>query len=72
MEQSIYRNDNESNKIYNYRKDFILSNYEELNKSGCDLQCIIKYSKILANIKFKNCKYDQSIHTKLKDYILPL
>ena len=69
MEPNIYRNDNESDTIYNYRKNFILNNYEEFNKNGTDTNCVIKYSKILANIKFKNCKYDSNIYDKLKSYI---
>lgn len=69
MELNIYRYDNESDMIYNYRKTFILNNYEEFNKTGTDINCVIKYSKILANIKFKNCKYDSIIYNKLKSYL---
>ncbi len=69
MESNIYRYENESNIIYNYRKNFILNNLDEFNKNGTDLNCVIKYSKILANIKFKNCKYDSTIYNKLKSYL---
>lgn len=69
MENNIYRYENESDTIYNYRKQFVINNYDEFNKKGIDINCIIKYSKILANIKFKNCKYDSTIYNKLKDYI---
>ena len=69
MEPNIYRYETESDTIYNYRKNFILNNYEEFNKNGTDINCVIKYSKILANIKFKNCKYDLAIYNKLKDFL---
>ncbi len=69
MDISIYRYENESDTIYNYRKSFILNNYEEFNKNGTDINTVIKYSKILANIKFKQCKYDLTIYNKLKEYI---
>jgi hypothetical protein len=58
----ITRCDNESNIVYNYRVQFI-----EKYKEDVDLKEKIKYSKILANIKFKKCSY--SIHDKLKDYL---
>jgi hypothetical protein len=65
MDKQIYRFDNESNTIYNFRKNFII-NY----KGDDDYTNIVKYSKILANIKFKNCKYDNTIYNKLKIYLL--
>ena len=43
----IYRFENESDTIYNYRKEFITN-----NKDKFDTNTLIKYSKILANIKF--------------------
>ena len=55
---NINRLEDESNKIYNYRKQFIINNMEKLIKEGHDKNAIIKYSKILANIKFKGCKYN--------------
>ncbi len=69
MEQNIYRYENESNTIYNYRKAFILNNCEEFNKIGTYFNTVVKYSKILANVKFKNCKYDPILYNKLKAYI---
>lgn len=62
----IHRFDNESNIIYNFRKDFIINN---INKLSDDYNTMIKYSKILANIKFKNCSYDINIYNKLKAYL---
>ncbi len=67
--ENIYRYDNESDMVYNYRKTFILNNYEQFSKEGIDINNVIKYSKILANIKFKKCKYDTIIYNKLKDYL---
>ncbi len=57
----ITKYDNESNMIYNYRVKFI-ENYESSKDA-------IKYSKILANIKFRGCKYDETIYNKLKEYL---
>ena len=59
----IYRFENESETIYNYRKEFIIN-----NKDKFDTNTLIKYSKILANIKFKHCKYDSKIYNVLKEY----
>ncbi len=62
----IYKHDTESNTVYNYRKEFIekykLNNNENINT-------IIQYSKIAANIKFKGCSYDTSIYEKLKPHL---
>lgn len=62
----IHRFENESNTIYNFRKDFITNN---INKLSDDYNTIIRYSKILANIKFKHCSYDINIYNKLKQYL---
>jgi hypothetical protein len=43
----------ESDEMFYDRINFILKNY--LNK---DLEMIINYSKIYANIKYKKCVYD--------------
>jgi hypothetical protein len=65
----IYRFENESNTIYNYRTQFIIDNKDKLISEGIDYNTVIKYSKILANIKFKKCKYDSQIFNKIKQYI---
>jgi hypothetical protein len=62
----IHRYDNESNKVYNFRKDFIINN---INKLSDDYNTMVRYSKILANIKFKKCSYDESIYNKLKEFL---
>jgi hypothetical protein len=62
----IYRYDNESNIVYNFRKDFIINN---INKLSDDYNTMVRYSKILANIKFKNCSYNENIYNKLKLYL---
>jgi hypothetical protein len=63
----IHKHDTESNIVFNYRKAFI-EKYKANNNE--DINTIIKYSKILANIKFKGCSYEQSIYEKLKQYYL--
>lgn len=65
---NIHRFENESNIVYNFRKDLIINNMDKLIKDGKDMNDIIKYSKIMANIKFKNCKYDQKIMDVLDKY----
>jgi hypothetical protein len=65
MDINIHRFENESNYIYNYRKDFILNNLTTFE----DNNTLIRYSKILANIKFKGCKYNPIIYNKLKAYL---
>jgi hypothetical protein len=62
----IHRFENESNTIYNFRKNFIINN---INKLSDDYNTMVRYSKILANIKFKNCSYDITIYNKLKAYL---
>jgi len=60
----LYRFEDESDTVYNYRLEFIKRYTFET-----DINVVIKYSKIAANIKFKNCKYDSIIYNKLKEYI---
>ncbi len=66
MDLNIHRFDNESNIVYNFRKDFITNN---INKLSDDYNTMVRYSKILANIKFKGCVYDPIIYNKLKTFI---
>jgi len=66
MDKELFRYDTESNVVYNYRKDFI---EKYTTNSTEDINTIIKYSKILANIKFKGCSYDDTIYQKLKSYL---
>ncbi len=54
----------ESDTVYNFRKQFI-----EKIKDKYDLHHVVMYSKIAANIKFKHIKYDSSIYNMLKQYI---
>ena len=60
----IQRFDDESDTVYNYRKNYITKEYNNNN-----LETLIKNSKILANIKFKNCKYPPKIYNMLKKFI---
>ena len=61
---NIERFDDESNIIYEYRKNYILKEY-----NNNTLENLTKNSKILANIKFKNCKYPPKIYNILKKFI---
>ena len=67
MEQ-IARFDTESNIVYNYRVNYINSNINRINET-LTLKDLIKNSKILANIKFKKCKYDPKIYNNLKKFL---
>lgn len=60
----IPRFEDESDLIYNYRLDYIRKEYDNLN-----LKVLIKNSKILANMKFKNCRYNPKIYNSLKKFI---
>jgi len=60
----IHRFEDESNTVYNYRLNYIRSQYETE-----ELKILEKNSKILANMKFKNCKYNPKIYNKLKKFI---
>jgi hypothetical protein len=66
MEKELFKCDTESNIIYNYRKNFI-ETYTKNNTD--DINTIIKYSKMLANMKFKGCSYDDTIYHKLKAFL---
>tara|TARA_Y100000590_G_scaffold462398_1_gene626410 strand:- start:1104 stop:1301 length:198 start_codon:yes stop_codon:yes gene_type:complete len=64
---TIAKLDDESNNVYNFRVDFINSfsiDYPNLTEKD-----YIKYSKIAANIKFKECRYDSINYNKIKKYI---
>ena len=60
----IPRFEDESDLVYNYRLDYIRKEYDNLN-----LKVLIKNSKILANMKFKNCRYNPKIYNSLKKFI---
>jgi hypothetical protein len=61
------RLDIEPDIIFNFRKSF----YDKYKKNNPDEndKNIITYSKIAANIKFKQCKYDSKLYNKVKKYI---
>jgi hypothetical protein len=59
--------DDESNTVYNYRIEFI--NKYSKNNTDVSEKELIKLSKIVANIKFRKCKYSPSIFHKIKNYI---
>ena len=61
---NIPKIENESNSVYLYRKTFI-QNCTEFT----EMRDLIKYSKILANIKFKKCKYEPKIYNSVKEYL---
>lgn len=61
------KNQDESNTVYQYRLEFIKKykkNHNELKEKD-----YIRLSKIVANIKFKECRYDSIIYNKIKKYI---
>ena len=63
---NIKKLDDESNTVYNYRITFINNfslDYPNLTDKN------IKYSKIAANIKFKECRYDSINYNKVKKYL---
>lgn len=64
MEKNIPRFDTESDLVYLYRVNFI-KNCTEFT----EIRDLIKYSKILANIKFKKCKYEPKIYNTIKQYL---
>ena len=67
MEQ-IPRFDTESNLVYNYRVEYITNNIKNINDT-LTYKDLIKNSKILANIKFKKCKYDSKIYNSIKEFL---
>lgn len=60
------RLEDESNKVYNFRIDFI-KKYSK-NKDIKEKEAI-KFSKIAANIKFRKCRYESLIYNKVKNYL---
>ena len=64
MELNVQRFDDESDEVYNYRVNYIKKEYDNL-----ELKILIKNSKILANMKFKNCRYPPKIFNNLKKFI---
>ena len=63
----IARFDDESDTVFNYRKNYITKEYNIINNNN--LETLVKNSKILANMKFKNCKYPPKIYHMLKKFI---
>jgi hypothetical protein len=62
---TIFRSIDESNKIYNYRYNYIKDNIETEK-----LKKLIINSKIITNIKFKKCRYEPKIYNLLKKFII--
>lgn len=61
---TIYRLIDESDSVYNFRYNYILNNL------GTDtLKKLINNSKIIANMKFKKCKYESKTYNSLKSFI---
>ena len=61
---TIFRLIDESNTIYEYRY-----NYIKENLSTYTLKKLIINSKIIANIKFKKCRYEAEIFNSFKSFI---
>ena len=64
----VARFDSESDTVYNYRVNYINNNINN-NINNKSMIHLIKNSKILANIKFKKCKYDPKIYNSMKDFL---
>lgn len=54
----------ESHIIYSFRYNYIKKNINEDKFLNLE-----KNSKILANIKFKKCRYESKIYNKLKHFL---
>jgi hypothetical protein len=68
MEQHIIEQlDIEPDIIFNFRKTFY-DKYKKNNPNESDKNIII-YSKIAANIKFKQCRYDSKLYHKVNAYL---
>ena len=65
---NIQKFDTESNSMYIYRLNYINCILQK-NIPTTNMYDIIKNSKILANMKFKKCKYDPKIYNQLKEYL---
>ena len=65
---NITKLDDESNNVYNFRVNFI--NAFSIDYPNLTEKEYIKYSKIAANIKFKECRYDSINYNKVKKYII--
>ena len=65
---TITKLDDESNTIYNFRVSFI--NAFSIDYPNLTEKDYIKYSKIVANIKFKECRYDSINYITVKKYII--
>jgi len=61
---TIKRFDEESDDVYDYRLNYINNNINPDN-----IKKILNNSKILANIKFKMCRYEPKIYNTLKKFI---
>lgn len=59
--------DDKSNKVYNYRIKFI--NLFSADNPDLTIKEYIKFSKMAANIKFKECRYDHINFNKIKKYL---
>lgn len=54
----------QSNKITEFRDKFIENNKEKYNKKE-----LLILSKVLINIKFKNCVYNKNVYNKVSSYL---
>lgn len=64
---NIIKLDDESETVYKYRVSFI--NLFSIDYPNLSDKEYIKFSKIAANIKFKECKYDSINYHKVKKYL---
>ena len=64
---NLIKLDDESNTVYNYRFSFI--NLFSIDYPNLSDKEYVKFSKIAANIKFKDCIYDSINYNKVKKYL---
>ena len=62
---SVYRFENESNKVFNERLEFIKKVYLDTHNS----KEAINLSKIWLNYTYNRCKYQPSVFYKIKKYL---
>jgi len=65
---NITKLDDESNTVYTFRVNFI--NQFSIDNPELKEKDYIRFSKLAANIKFKECKYDYINYNKVKKYII--
>ena len=61
----VYRFENESDKVFNERLEFIKKVYMDTKNS----KIAINLSKIWLNYTYNDCRYQSSVYGKIKKYL---